>query len=170
METNKTLVDLDRECRDLVAQISAGSEDVSPEALATLEAVEVALCQKVDNYSFVIDLLESEAELWKKRESQCNSARKSFQRSQERLKERMKYVLMGQPDKSLQGEMARFFLAKAAPKVEINDAELPDSYKTVKIQTVPDRDKIDADLKAGKIVPGAVMVENFSLREGRPKK
>ena len=152
-----------------MASISAGDEDVPAEVMAALEAAEVALCHKADNYSFVIDRLESEVGVWKNREAQCISARKSFQRAQERLKERMKYVLMGQPEKSLQGDLARFFLAKAAPRLELNEAEIADSFKTVKISTVPDREKIEAALKTGTVVPGAVLVENFSLRQGKPR-
>lgn len=168
MESKKTLVELDEECRDLVARISAGPEEVSSEDLAHLEAAEFALCLKVDAYSMVLARLESEEMFWKAQQDRCNSAVKAFRTAQVRLKERMKYVLMQKPEKSLQGDLSRFFLAKAAPRLEINEAELSDAFKKTRIEIIADRDKIEATLKEGKVVPGAVFVENVSLREGRP--
>lgn len=170
MEAKKTLVDLERESRDVVAQITSMGGELTPEMEQALEAAELALCHKVDSYSVVLARLEAEEFFWKAQEQKCAAARKAYQSSQARLRDRMRYVLMGNPDKALQGELSRFFLSRTAPKLEINEAELADTFKKTKIQIVPDTDKIEAELKAGRIVPGAVLVENFSLREGRPKK
>lgn len=168
-EPKKTLVDLDRECRDLVAQLSTSGEDISEGALKVLETAELALCEKVDAYSHVMARLRSEESFWSDQESKCYAAKKAFKSAQERLKERMRWVLTQREDKSLQGQISRFFLARATPRVEINLENLPDEYKVSKIEISADRAKVESALKAGKIVPGAVMVENFALREGRPR-
>ena len=81
----------------------------------------------------------------------------------------MRIVLGGMPDKSIQGEYYRFFLAKAKDKVTIDEAVLPKEFFKAKVTYVVDRDRIDAELAQGKTVPGVVVAPNTSLRSGRPK-
>lgn len=168
-EKGKTLVELDSEFRGVIARIESLEGDPSPEAEVQLREVMQALCEKVDGYAAIISEFEAQRDKWKEREEHCGKARKYYTASIERLKDTMRFVLGNNPTKSLQGEYFRFFLSKAAPRLEINESELPDAFKTVKITTVPDRDAIETALLKGEKVPGCQLVENYSLRQGRPK-
>ena len=66
----------------------------------------------------------------------------------------------------LEGDIYRFKLAKAAPKVIIDDeASISDLYLRTKVIHEVDKKQISEDLKNGVPVEGAHLEENFSLRK-----
>lgn len=169
-EPKTTLVALDAEYKATVAEIIALGGELTPENELRLAEIETALCAKTDSYGIVQSRLEKEAEYWKEQETHCRQARQSVEHVLARLKDRMRLVLSGNPDKSLQGDLYRFFLAKRAPTVEIVADAVPDEFKTTRIEILPDREKIEEALRAGKEVPGCKLnTDVWSLRMGKPK-
>lgn len=165
----QTLIEIDREYREIVREIEYAGE-LTEENEVALRDRETALCLKVDGYGVINNRLEQEAEYWKAMKQHCEKAEKTFTNAQKRLKERMKYVLRAHPDRSLQGDIFRFYLKKSQDSLIIDEELVPKEFKTVKIQLVPDRDAIEKELKLGRPVPGAQLrTDNVSLCTGKPQ-
>lgn len=170
MEAKRSLIDIDSDYRQIVREIEAVGGELTPESEKAFDELALALCQKVDAYFVVTQRLEQECAYWKAQSDHCRQAERVFINAALKLKERMKYVLGAHPDKSLQGDISRFFLVKGRDTLILDEETVPREYKTAKIELVVDRDKVEADLKMGIKVPGAALkTENYSLRQGRPK-
>jgi Siphovirus Gp157 len=166
----KSLVDLEKEFRDIVYQIQEMGGELTPEAEKELDASFEALCAKTDGYGIVHERLKAEIDFWKIQKDSCAKAESVFKNALESLRNRMKFVLENREDKSLQGNFFRFFLAKGADRLEVVDELLPREFMIAKVIVSPDTDAIKKALKEGKEVPGAKMIgNNFSLRMGKPK-
>jgi len=168
-KSSPTLIDLDKEYRHVVAAIENYPED-SEEGKAYLAEVALSLCEKVDGYLVVSERLEAGKLFWKSQKDHCAKAEKVLTNALQSLKERMKFVLSNHPEKSLQGNIARFYLSKGGDTLILDDTKIPNEYKITKIETVPDKEKIERDLRDGKIIPGAALKQdNYRLLTGRPK-
>lgn len=170
MENNKTLIGMLNDYSRISYEIlSASGDDVLEEQVGALTTAINALCEKADNYGHVIDQLKSFADQCAARKEQWQAGERAAKNSIENLKARMRYVLSSIPDQSLQGEEFRFFLSKPSESVEIEAEKIPKEYMKTQISYVPDREKIEADLRAGKEIPGAKIAARQSMRQGRPK-
>lgn len=172
MENEKTdlsLVELSAEFSALAGQLIDFGGELTPDREAYLESLQEAIIRKTDGYGIVIARLESESEFWAARVAECNTAKKAADNAAERLKARMKLVLGNTDGHALQGSVYRFYLAKAAPKLVIDDALLPAKFKVTEIVQKPDRQAITAAVKAGETPVGVTVEEVFALKSGRPK-
>lgn len=170
MENKANLVELDRNYRHVMDMIIGAGGELTPESEAALDQTFAALCTKVDGYGVICERLKMEMELWKHHKEQCSQAEKVYGNALQRLRDRMKYVLQAQPDRSLEGELFRFFLAKAKDSVVIEEEALPQKYKTVRMILEPNKELIEAQLRVGTAIPGAKLkTDNVTLRTGKPK-
>jgi len=164
-----TLLDLERQYQGVVREIQEAHGELTEESEKRFDETCKMLCEKVDGYFVVSQRLEVEMDLWKTRKEGCEAVERSYRNALARLKERLRYVLETRDDKTLQGEFVRYSLAKARHSLVLNDLELPREYKKIRIVIEPDKEKIEADLKLGKKIPGAALKDNFSVRTGKPK-
>lgn len=165
-----SLLELDRQYRDVVELIRGAHGELTPETEAELERAFAALCEKADGYGVVIGRIEAEHELWKRRRDECGAVARVLSNHIESLKTRMRLALLGQPNRSLQGEVYRFSLIKSRDSLVLEEQAIPPQYKTTRITLEANKDLIEKDLKAGVIIPGASLkTDNYSLRSGRPK-
>lgn len=166
---NVSLVDLNAQYKALAAEIIEFGGELTPETESRYDALLEALCAKTDGYGIVMDQLEAMAAFWKYQKDKCANAQRVAENNIAALKERMKLVLSETEGHALQGELYRFFLAKAAPVLVIDDLLLPAKYKKSELVVTADRTAIQAAVNAGETVPGVTVKENKSLRTGRPK-
>lgn len=164
-----TLISLSAEYASLSAELMSLGGELSPENEMRLEVILNRLCEKTDGYGMVIDQLTQQAEFWKFQKDKCAEAQRILEGAVQKLRDRMKFVLGQTPGESMQGELYRFFLAKAAPKLVIDEEILPAQFKKTEIKQTPDRNAILCALEKGQIPEGVKLEENKSLRSGRPK-
>jgi gamma-glutamylcyclotransferase (GGCT)/AIG2-like uncharacterized protein YtfP len=164
-----SLVELSAQYSSVAAQLIAMGGELTPDTEAMLEATQTALCEKTDGYGIVLDELEAEAAFWKFQKDKCAAAQKAIEGVAESLKNRMRYVLSQREEQSLQGDVYRFFLARAADSIDVDETVLPARFKVSKLVTSADREAIKAAIAAGEAIEGVTVKPNTSLRSGRPK-
>lgn len=165
-----SLVLLNNQYAALAARIAELGGELTEETEKELDELTSQLCAKADGYGVVLRQLENNVEFWKLQKLECAAAQKVYENGIEALKTRMKYVLGQTEGEALQGELFRFYLARTAPSLNIEDETLvPAQYKKSELKVTPDREAISAALKRGESVPGVTLQENKALRTGRPK-
>lgn len=169
-EEPKTLVSLNSEYQAVAMELVEAGGELTPESEKRLDEAITALCEKTDGYGAVLDRLDTEEQFWKFQQEKCRQARGAIGNVIERLRDRMKFVLLQRKDRALQGSLYRYALRKSRDTYVVNENELPPEYKISEIRLYADKEKIDADLKAGKTIPGVtVSTDNVALIQGRPK-
>lgn len=165
MGTTQTLVALAAEAQELCRLILENQGEMSPELEKRLEFNTTALMSKVDNYVFIEDHLEMNANYWKDKAEACKAVAARYEHAQEKLRNRIKLVMTEMGRKELLGEHYRYYLAQYKPKVVISQPEkIPSECKMVIQELVPDKDKIKSLLEEGFEVPGASLEPVFALR------
>lgn len=164
-----SLVELNNAHAGLVARLIELGGELTPETEAELETLLGQLCDKADAYGVVLKQLENNAEFWKQQKMECAAAQSVYEKAQDRLRDRMKFVLSKTDGEALQGQLFRFFLARSTPKINVVDELLPAQYKTTQLVISADRDAIKAAIAKGEIPAGVTVEETKALRIGRPK-
>lgn len=130
-----------------------------------LMVLERKLPSKADGYKFVIDDLESEAELWKKRAAQFAKVGQGFGAYADRMKKAILEACKTLNTDEILGNEYRWKLQKAKPTVIIDDeSKIPDGHKETVTITKIKKDGILEDLKQGLPVPGAHLEESAFVR------
>lgn len=143
--------------------LDSGGE-LSSETEAWLEKVETELPTKVDQYKFVLDELSDQEERLRKQAQELTLAARTLSTIQEKMKDRIKYVMDKLGETEINGESHRFVLSKSRPKLVITDADLPENFKMIETKTVPDKEKIQAAIDLGMFVSGVTLEEVKTLR------
>lgn len=172
METAITpsLVRLNAEHSQIVAQLIDEGGELTPEREALLEDLQLALCRKTDAYGVVMAQLEAKAQFWKDQEEQCARAKRAAQNAADSLKARMKFVLSQTEGQELQGSLYRFFLARSKDKLCIDDeGSIPAEFKRSELLVSVDKKAVEAALAKGLQVSGARLEPVQALRKGSPK-
>lgn len=164
-----SLIELNNRYVALGARLCELGGELTEETEKELEELTAQLCAKADGYGVVIRNLEGNVEVWKRYRDEANSAVMVYQKAIDALKDRMKVVLAQTDGEALQGEIFRFFLAKAADKIDINIDLLPAEYKKSELRISANRDTINAAIAKGEVPAGVTVTPNKSLRTGRPK-
>lgn len=162
---NKSLALIVAEMNELVTQIVENGGELTEVLETAFDDVGTQLQAKTDSYAFIMDKLDAEADFWDARAKASAKVAKSCKALRERLNDNIKFAMQQmQADEILGGEM-RFKLSKLPPKVVMNPELIPDAYKMVVTETVPDKERIKATLLAGQSVPGAGLEDVYSLRK-----
>jgi hypothetical protein len=159
-----TLAMLAVEAAEIARLLTESMGELSPEIEKRLEVNEQALISKADGYNFIIEQLEANAAMWKRRKDACAAQQKKFEGQIERLKDRIKEAMRTMDRTEVSGQFYKFQLRKSAAKLVIeNEAALPADCKMVVQTTVVDKERVKAALVDGFDVPGARLEENGSL-------
>jgi hypothetical protein len=170
-EKKQTLIALHSEYQAIVYNLlrlcELGDEGVD---LAKLRDEAFAkLVEKADSYGFVIEQLESFGEQCKRRVEEWQKGVKASRSAIEGLKFRMRYILSQMDEQKITGSEFEFYLTKPTEKFEVDDTLLPKEYKKAVLVYERDEDKIEADMKEGKEIPGVTKKQSQQLRSRRPK-
>lgn len=136
--------------------------EVDSEALAELEALNIARETKLENIACYIKNLEADVLALKREEDTLARRRKVTENEIERLKNFL--INHISPEEKFNFSRAVISFRKSE-KVEILDEDIiPERYKTEEITYKVSKNDIKADLKAGIEVAGAELVENHNLQ------
>lgn len=139
--------------------------ELTPEVSDALMKLEQKLPSKADGYKFIVDDLENEAALWKKRATDFLNVAKSFDNYAKTMKEAILGACKQMGVDEILGNEYRWKLQKAKPTVIIDDEKLiPSGHKEIVQTPVIKKDGILEDLKQGIPVPGAHLEESLYVR------
>jgi hypothetical protein len=170
MSDTKTLPALVAEMNEIVRQILESGGELTEVLETAFDGVGQELATKTDRYAFMIDRLSSEETFWKEKAEAYSKVAKSCKALRERLNDNIKFAMLSMETKEIAGDEMRFVLSKLAPKVVLNEEKIPDAWKMVVTERVPDKDRIKAALIDGMPVEGATLEPVFSLRKYVNKK
>lgn len=165
MEATQTLVALASEAQEISKLILDAQGELSPELEKRLDFNSTSLMAKVDSYVFIEEHLEAHAALWKRKAEACKAIYDRYNKTQEKIRDRVKFVMRETDKKELSGNLHRYVLSTLKPKLVLTDPEkLPKECLMHVTTTVPDKDKIKSLLEDGIEVQGAFLEPVFSLR------
>src|ERR1700677_370673 len=132
MSENKSLYELVNISSQIKLQLLESAGEITEEISNKLLEIEEKLPCKVDGYKQIIEDLEHEAELWKKRAAKFTDIAKTFENHGDRLKESLKGAIAQLGTETLEGNDFKAKLVKSRPKVIIDDEGLiPGVYKKI---------------------------------------
>lgn len=165
MNTERNLLELANEARELESLIMDAGGELSPEVEARLNFNSLQLQQKIDSYVYVEEHFDAMEALWKRRAESCAAIAKRFARTREQLRDRVKFVMNEMQANEIAGKFYRYKLSATSGRLVIDsEAAIPTDFKMVVTTTVPDKDRIKDALKAGFQVPGAHLEGGVQLR------
>lgn len=163
MQTLKQILDEEKQILDLV--LASGGELGEEEEKALDQAMR-SLCEKVDAYSAVMEGMEKRTEAFQKQAEIFLVAAKAVKNAHDRLKMHMKTLMEVTGKDQLEGDLVRFTLCSGKPTLIIEQDKLDKSYLMAVTEMVPDKKRIEEDLKLGIPVKGAFLKQNKTLRKG----
>lgn len=159
--TVKTTSDLLFEREDIYREIEKSGGELSDDLEMALFTNINALSKKTEAVQYAMARLESEASFLKEQADMYTQAAKVRTNSVKRIKDRIKSLLVAM-DGTMTGESVEFYVSKTQPALQIENC--PPEYTMQVTETVPDKDRIKADLKLGKEIDGCSLVDSYSLR------
>lgn len=154
------LYDLSNDYKQVLALIDDGQEGLED----TLEALNDAIEDKVENIGKVIKTVEAETAGLKAEEARLADRRKSLEANVKRLKEYAYQSMLDTGNKKIKGQLFTFSIQKNPPSLEVlDDAIIPKSFYTIP-QPVLDKTAIKEELKLGHEIPGVQLKQGESLR------
>lgn len=134
-------------------------EIINDDAYADFCQLDMDRDAKIENVGLWIKDLKAEAEAIRAEELLLSGRRRAKENKLEQLKSWLSYALDGE-----KFETAKLRISyRKSQSVEADLDKLPDKYLRFR-DPEPDKKKLAADLKAGKEIPGAVLIEKQNLQ------
>lgn len=146
-------------------EIESTGGELSPELERALGLNADLTAQKVDATEYVIKQLDALSDHFKERAAEFMAAAKARSNLSERIRDRVKQLMLTHEKAELAGEYVRFVLSPSIPALVIEDeTQIPKEFiKTVVTEKI-DNAAVKSALQTGTPVPGAHLTESFSLR------
>lgn len=160
-----SLLSLIAENKSLLAEVIENGGELPDDLAAKIFASEKSIQEKADNYAVFIDQLKAEIEFFKDKAKEFRAVAKSLENLDANIKERMKYAMEELGKDEIIGDVYRFKLSSAQPRLELDESKIPADFKKTTVTIEADKDSIKQALKSGHNVEGACLVESKSLRK-----
>lgn len=148
-----TLYELSTEFSQLMEL--ADDPDCQDAFVDTLEGMQYEIGKKVDGYAVVFDELKNQSAKIGAEIKRLQGMKKACDNAQERMKQTAKAALENAGVKEFKSDLHKIRLCKAggAAPLEIDEEQVPESYKQIVLVT--DKEKIKKELGEGKELPFA---------------
>lgn len=164
MET-KSLVNIVSESLNLEKMLIESGGEITPEIEQFLAVNEKELSEKVDGYHMIIDRFEALKNHYKQKSEYFNLISSQCGQASKRLKDNIKYAMVQLGVDEIKGNDMRFKLSQGAGSLILEDEEMiPVEYKHEEVVTHIKKDDLKKDIKDGKVVAGARVEFNPSIR------
>lgn len=165
LQPSMSLSNIVFEAQKIVDLIIRSGGELSADVENVYNDLTTKFVYKVDACSYVIRKLEAEADFFKDQAKFYQKISKSVENARDRLRDGIKAGMVALGQTEIEGSLHRFVLTKTSEKLVIDEDKLSPEYMTVVHSFVPDRERILKDLKAGKTIEGAELVEGYALRD-----
>jgi hypothetical protein len=120
--------------------------------------------RKLDDVIEYSKKLESTREALEKREKEIKDFLDVVKLKQELLKTNVKKYMLENGVEELSGDLFRYRLSKSKDAILIDKQILPEKYKIIISESVPDRAKIEEAISNGETVEGVTVDKRYALR------
>ncbi len=157
-----SLYDLTQDFIQVQALIDEGGEGLQD----TLESINLAIEDKLENVGRVIRNLEGEAEMLKNEESRLADKRKSIELNKQRLKSYVEDQLSIAGKDKIKTGLFTFAMQNNAPSLKITNEKLIDERFFVPVDPKLNKKELKESMKnlGFDSIPGAELVQGRSLR------
>lgn len=159
-----TIIDLAIQSNIIADSLLDSGGELTPELEQLLEVHTKELANKVDMLAFVLDRLERDAQLWKDRKQEADKLKSAYEKAHKRLKDLIKSAMVLMDKEKVHGSRYRMTCYSMKDTLVVEAEHLDPSYLMAKTVYEPDKDRIRADLEAGKEVRGARLEPCKGLR------
>lgn len=140
------------------------NEELTPELEERLKINQNELQAKSINYAKLIRNIEAENEMLDNEIKRLKAMKEARERNLDRLKSNVLAAMQAAGVEKIESPIFKLSVRRSEA-VEVSMVELlPDEFTTIKTTVNPNKVAIKNAIKEGKSVPGATLVENFSLQ------
>jgi len=154
------LYELNEAFQNIQALIEDGEEGLED----TLESINLAIEDKLENIGKVIKNLEAEANAFKEEEKRLVERRRSIENNIKRLKQYAEDSLKTTGQRKVKAGLFTFAIQKNPPSVKIHDEKLIPEQFFIPVEPKIDKKTLKEMLQEGAEIPGAELVQGEGLR------
>ena len=160
----KSLYKIDRELMALLEAIAEQEGEITPEQDEQLAINRYELETKAVDYSMAILQLNAWVEMADKEAKRVTAIKNAYKKTSETLKQRITDAMERYDIKEVKDATIKVSLRKSVQTIIDDLDQVPKQYKTVKVETTPDKTAIKKAIQEGEIIEGAHLEEKNNLQ------
>ena len=160
----KSLYKIDRELMALLEAIAEQEGEITPEQDEQLAINRYELETKAVDYSMAILQLNAWVEIADKEAKRVTAIKNAYKKTSETLKQRITDAMERYDIKEVKDATVKVSLRKSVQTIIDDLDQVPKQYKTVKVETTPDKTAIKKAIQEGEIIEGAHLEEKNNLQ------
>ena len=157
-----TLYEINKEIEEVLESlVDEETGEINEVMYDKLNQLNIDRNQKIENCVLMAKSLKSDGEsIEAEAKSLMERAKRKFNRA-ERILEYVEFTLNGA---EFETDRCRVYYRPSQTVEIVNESAIPDKYLKVKTTTAPDKVAIKKELKAGKLVPGTILVDHKRMK------
>ena len=160
----KSLYKIDKELMALLEAIAEQEGEITPEQDEQLAINRYELETKAVDYSMAILQLNAWVEMADKEAKRVTAIQNAYKKTSETLKQRITDAMERYDIKEVKDATINVSLRKSVQTIIDDLDQVPKQYKTVKVETTPDKTAIKKAIQEGEIIEGAHLEEKNNLQ------
>ena len=160
----KSLYKIDKELMALLEAIAEQEGEITPEQDEQLAINRYELETKAVDYSMAILQLNAWVEMADKEAKRVTAIKNAYKKTSETLKQRITDAMERYDIKEVKDATIKVSLRKSVQTIIDDLDQVPKQYKTVKVETTPDKEAIKKAIQEGEIIEGAHLEEKNNLQ------
>lgn len=160
----KSLYKIDQDLMALLEAIAEQEGEITPEQDEQLAINRYELETKAVDYSMAILQLNAWVEMADKEAKRVTAIKNAYKKTSETLKQRITDAMERYDIKEVKDATIKVSLRKSVQTIIDDLDQVPKQYKTVKVETTPDKTAIKKAIQEGEIIEGAHLEEKNNLQ------
>ena len=160
----KSLYKIDKEFMALLEAIAEQEGEITPEQDEQLAINRYELETKAVDYSMAILQLNAWVEMADKEAKRVTAIKNAYKKTSETLKQRITDAMERYDIREVKDATIKVSLRKSVQTIIDDLDQVPKQYKTVKVETTPDKTAIKKAIQEGEIIEGAHLEEKNNLQ------
>lgn len=160
----KSLYKIDKEFMALLEAIVEQEGEITPEQDEQLAINRYELKTKAVDYSMAILQLNAWVEMADKEAKRVTAIKNAYKKTSETLKQRITDAMERYDIKEVKDATIKVSLRKSVQTIIDDLDQVPKQYKTIKVETTPDKTAIKKAIQEGEFIEGAHLEEKNNLQ------
>lgn len=160
----KSLYKIDQDLMALLEAIAEQEGEITPEQDEQLAINRYELETKAVDYSMAILQLNAWVEMADKEAKRVTAIKNAYKKTSETLKQRITDAMERYDIKEVKDATIKVSLRKSVQTIIDDLDQVPKQYKTVKVETTPDKTAIKKAIQEGELIEGAHLEEKNNLQ------
>jgi hypothetical protein len=160
----KSLYKIDQDLMALLEAIAEQDGEITPEQDEQLAINRYELETKAVDYSMAILQLNAWVEMADKEAKRVTAIKNAYKKTSETLKQRITDAMERYDIREVKDATIKVSLRKSVQTIIDDLDQVPKQYKTIKVETTPDKTAIKKAIQEGEIIEGAHLEEKNNLQ------